>query len=193
MLRRSACALALLAALHSADAMTVVQRSFPELVHQADLVFVGTVQAIRNEWDQDRRSPFTLVTFTNLTVLKGTDPAGDVTLYFFGGTAPDGTLVSVPGIPRFLVGEKTVVFCAGNRRVFCPLVGIWQGLLRVLPDPTRREEIVVDAFYTPIADLGGADTTFRKLTDRDTSAAPLTLLTLIQHIETELGRSHEQR
>src|SRR3954454_17900884 len=133
----------------SAQATTVLARAFPDLVHQADRIVVGTVTGIQERWDVARQAPFTSVTFSNLTVLKG--EAGDqgMTLEFLGGHTPDGMRLAVDGVPQFTVGEKTVVFSAGNYRDFCPLVGVWQGLLRVAFDSRRGIETVSDNFHVP--------------------------------------------
>ena len=104
-----------------AQATTAVERTFPDLVHRAEVVAVGTVTNVREQWDAARRAPFTYVTFSHLTMLKGTAQEETLTLEFLGGHEPDGTLLVVHGVPHFSIGEKTVIFCTGNRRDFCPL------------------------------------------------------------------------
>ena len=99
-----------------AQATTAVERTFPDLVHRAEVVAVGTVTNVREQWDAARRAPFTYVTFSHLTMLKGTAQEETLTLEFLGGHEPDGTLLVVHGVPHFSIGEKTVIFCTGNRR-----------------------------------------------------------------------------
>jgi hypothetical protein len=135
-----------------AHATTVVERPFPELVQQAEVIMVGTVTEVREEWDAIQQAPLTVVTFSDLTTLKGPQTRS-LTLYFLGGHTPEGTYLAIPGMPRFAIGEKNVVFSAGNRRDFCPLVGIWQGRLRVKFDPQRKLETVSDNFRIPIVGL----------------------------------------
>ena len=78
-----------------------------------------------------------------------------MTLQFLGGHTPQGSVLTIPGVPRFTIGEKPVVFCAGNQRDFCPLVGLWQGVLRVRFDPQRGVETVSDNFHVPIIVVEG--------------------------------------
>jgi hypothetical protein len=173
------------------QATTVLEQTFPDLVHRADVIAVGTVTGIQEQWDAAHQAPFTSITFFNLTVLKG-DPGGEsMTLEFLGGHTPDGMTLAIAGVPRFTVGEKTVVFCAGNHRDFCPLVGLWQGLLRVTFDPQRSEEIVSDNFRVPIA--GVQDGKFLKLTPEVSSGEPLSLSTLLDLIKQEMGNAYSQQ
>ena len=67
-----------------ARATTVLEKSFAALVQEAEIIAVGSVTAIAAEWDADRDAPFTLVTFSNLDILKGA-AATPLTLRFLGG------------------------------------------------------------------------------------------------------------
>jgi hypothetical protein len=175
----------------AAVATTVLEQTFPDLVHQAEVVAVGTVTGIQEQWDATRQAPITKVTFTNLTVLKGEPGTESLTLEFLGGHFPDGRAFVVSGVPRFAIGEKTVVFSAGNQRDFCPLVGIWQGLLRVTFDPHRGEEVVKDNFQVPILGLQGDK--FLKLTPEVSSQAPLSLPILLDLIKQEMRNPYSPR
>lgn len=171
-------------------ATTVIEQTFPDLVHRAEVIVIGTVTGIQEQWDAARQAPFTHVTFSNLTVLKGNLGAESLTLEFLGGHTPEGMVLTIPGVPRFTVGEKTVVFCAGNHRDFCPLVGIWQGLLRVAFDPQRGVETVSDNSHVPI--VGVQDGAFLKLTPETPQQEALPLSTLMELIEQELRSSYGQ-
>ena len=54
-----------------AGATTVIAHSFSTLVQEVEVIAVGTVTAIETEWDAQQGAPFTLVTFSELTMLKG--------------------------------------------------------------------------------------------------------------------------
>ena len=54
-----------------AGATTVIAHSFSTPVQEVEGIAVGTVTAIETEWDAQQGAPFTLVTFSELTVLKG--------------------------------------------------------------------------------------------------------------------------
>src|SRR5215813_9223528 len=173
-----------------AQATTIIEPTFPGLVHQAEVIAVGTVTGIQEQWDAARQAPITLITFSNLTVLKGDPGDATMTLEFLGGHTLDGRVLTVAGVPRFAIGEKHVVFCAGNHRDFCPLVGLWQGLLRVTFDPQRGEEIVNDNFQVPIT--GIQDGKFLKLTPEVSSGEPLSLSIFLDLIKQEMGNAYSQ-
>lgn len=174
----------------SAQATTVTEQTFLDLVRQAEVIAVGTVTGIQEQWDATRQAPMTYVTFSNLTVLKG-DPGGEtMTLEFLGGHLPDGMVITIEGVPRFTVGEKHVVFCAGNHRDFCPLVGLWQGLLRVTFDQQRGIETVSDNLHVPI--VGVQNGKFLKSTPEAQPQAALLLATLMELIEQEMRSPYGQ-
>jgi hypothetical protein len=85
----------LLATIHTAYATTVVELRFTDLVSQAEIITVGTVSDIREHWDAAQNVPLTLVTFSDLTVLKG-NPGATMTLEFLGGTMPNGLVLGCP-------------------------------------------------------------------------------------------------
>jgi len=175
----------------SAQATTVLARAFPDMVREADVIAVGTVTGIQERWDAARQAPFTEVTFSNLTVLKGDAGGESITLEFLGGHMPDGRRLAVDGVPQFTVGEKTVAFSAGNYRDFCPLVGVWQGLLRVAFDPRRGIETVSDNFRVPIVSVQGGQ--FLKQEAQVSAQEALSLTTLLDLIRQELGSPYGQQ
>jgi hypothetical protein len=169
-------------------ATTVLEQNFSSLVNQAEVIAVGTVTGIQEQWDAAHQAPTTHVTLSHLTVLKG-DPGGEsLTLEFLGGHLPDGTILAVSGVPSFTLGEKTVVFSVGNHRDFCPLVGIWQGLLRVTFDPQRGVETVSDHARVPIIGMQGGRFLKRAVPSQQT----LPLFTLIDLIAQEIRNPHGQ-
>lgn len=174
----------------SARATTVIERPFADLVQRAEIIAVGTVVEVREQWDEAQQAPLTAVTFSDLTPLKGHPQGGALTLYFLGGPTPHGTYLSIPGMPRFAVGEKNVVFSAGNQRDFCPLVGLWQGRLRVTFDPRRGVETVSDNFHVPI--VGIRDGKFLKRRPVSPPEEALSLPSLLQRIRQELQRANGQ-
>lgn len=127
--------------------MVVAKREFPELVARAEQIVVGTVIDIREELDA-AGTPFTLVTLSHLSVWKGT-AGSTLTLRFYGGTAGDVT-VRDPDMPTFVLGERDVVFVAGNGTSVCPLVGVWQGRYYVRADPGLGTDIVEDSEHRPL-------------------------------------------
>ena len=137
-----------------ARAMTVVKRDFPALVARAEQIVIGTVTDVSHEVDA-AGSPSTLVTFSDLVVLKGSAD-NTVTLRLYGG--PTGNVViQVPDMPQFTTGERDVLFIAGNGRDVCPLVGVWQGRFRVQFDAALGMDVIADSTGTPVLGLAGRE------------------------------------
>lgn len=172
------------------QATTVLEQTFPDLVHQADVIAVGTVTGIQEQWDAARQAPVTNVTFSQLTVLKGDPGTESITLEFLGGHMPDGMVLAIAGVPHFTMGEKTLMFCAGNHRDFCPLVGVWQGLLRVTFDSQRGVETVSDNFRVPIVSV--QDGKFLKQESKSAAQEALPLTTLLELIQQEMRSPYGQ-
>jgi hypothetical protein len=174
----------------SAWATSAVERTFSDLVSHAEVIAIGTVTDIADQWDAEQQAPRTLVTFSNVTVLKGTANNGRLVLHFLGGRTPAGVSLTIPGVPHFTVGEKNIVFCAGNQRDFCPLVGLWQGRLRVAFDPQRGVETVSDNFRAPL--VGIRDGKFLRRGPDTALQEALSLPEIIQFIQQELRRGYDR-
>ena len=144
-LRRVWLVLSLVLLASPAQATTVVAKPFSAVVQAAEIIAVGTVTTIAAEWDAAHNRPFTLVTFSTLDVLKGAHTEPELTLRVLGGPHPDGSILQVAGVPQFSLGERAVVFVTGNDHYAVPLVGLWQGVYRVVFDAERG----VDTIYTP--------------------------------------------
>lgn len=142
------CAVLLLLGLLSAApaySLTVVPRSFDELVQLADVVMVGTVQDVRSEFaDNDPdQNILSFVSFKELQIIKGEVPTQEYTLQVPGGVV--GRFAqNYPGIPQFQPGQRYVVFIRGNHRDFFPVVGVTQGVFQVLTDGQGRQVVVRD-------------------------------------------------
>ncbi len=184
----------------SAGATSVLALSFASLVQDAEVIAVGTVTAIESAWDGDRNIPHTFVTFSNLTVLKGETDQAELTLRFLGGPTPDGGVMQIAGVPQFTVGERSVIFCAGNNHQAVPLVGVWQGVYRVVFDAERGVDTIRDHAGRPVTTLptgeGGIlhdEALHDTARAAQTGAAPgaMTLPTLIQRIGQELDHAEE--
>lgn len=132
-------------------ATTVLEQSFPDLVREADTILVGTVTAV--ETDQERDVPFTLVTFADLDVVKGTHQEDEFTVQVMGGPAPDGLRFHIAGVPAFHLGDRMVVFVVGNETQAVPFVGMWQGVYRVVRDAETNTEIMADHAGRPLTTL----------------------------------------
>lgn len=118
------------AAAPDAEAATVQKLDLPDLVAEADLVLVATVEA--TEAFRAGNRIMTRVTLRPGTVVKG--EAADAVVVVVPGGVLGGIGQSVPGSARFAAGEEVVTFLGaadgeGRRAV----VGMAQGKLRVVP------------------------------------------------------------
>lgn len=181
--------LAVLLSNASVWATTVLHQSFPDLVQKADTIVVGTVSAIEAEWDAARERPYTFVTFIDLDIRKGS-ARDTLTLRFLGGPDPDGNILKISGVPDFHLGHRLVLFIAGNEHYAVPLVGMWQGMYRVVFDPERNAEVLYTSTMHPLTTLPAKEggVVYSPLsTPRDTSADPLALDTLLRAIDQEVA------
>ena len=138
-------------------ATTVLEKSFSSLVQDAEVIAIGTVTAIETEWDAEKEAPFTLVTFSELEVLKGDAGQTELTLHFLGGPTPDGLVMQIAGVPQFSLGERTVLFIRGNQYQAVPLVGMWQGVYRVVFDDERGTDTIHNHAGQPVTALPTED------------------------------------
>lgn len=125
-----------------AGALSVVPRSFDELVSLSELVLVGTVSELRSGYDApDRKIIRTQVILKDLEIVKGRLDTAHYTLRIAGGRVGDRIDVH-PGLPQLRPGQRYVLFIRGNFRDFFPVVGINQGVYQVLRDGAGREVVL---------------------------------------------------
>jgi hypothetical protein len=140
--------------LTSAFATTLIPMDFQDLTAKAELIFVGTVIDIRSE--KAANTIYTHVTFADLRVLKGSDPGATIEVRLSGGTVA-GETVHVFGMPEFVVGEKNIIFLAGNSQFICPIVGSGQGRFKVRWDEISRQEVIFDDRDVPVTEIRGRE------------------------------------
>ena len=173
-------------------ATTVLEKSFSSLVQDAEVIAIGTVTTIETEWNAEKKAPFTLVTFSDLEVLKGDESQTEITLHFLGGPTPDGLVMQIAGVPQFALGERTVIFYKGNQYQAVPLVGMWQGVYRVVRDPESGGEVIHNHARQPVTMLPTGEggilhdeaPIIQEQKDQPSTAMPLDTFT--QMIEQEL-------
>ncbi len=168
-------------------AMVVAKRDFPDLVARAEQIAVGTVTDIHEEPDS-AGTPYTLVTFSDLSVMKG-EVGTTLTLRFYGGRSGD-VAVGIPDMPTFTVGERDVVFVAANGTSICPLVGVWQGRFYVRSDAALGTDVVEDSAHEPVVGLTGRELV---RAPAGVGTTPLTLESFRQLIADELAHPSAAR
>src|SRR3569832_2891654 len=126
----------------SAHAMSVVPRSFDELVTLADLVIVGTVSAQQSRVDTPEQAHISsYVTLSDLQVVKGALDDPQYTLRIAGGVVGDRA-EEYPGLPQLVTGQPYELIVRGNHRDFFTVVGIHQGVYHIVKDAAGREVVL---------------------------------------------------
>jgi hypothetical protein len=112
-----------------ATAASYVDKTFTELVDEAEQIVVGRVggQAARRV---SSRLIVTDVAIVPLEILKGDVPNGPMTLTMLGGTVGSDTL-KVSAFPALETGRTYVLFVKENGRSVLPLVGGVHGLFAI--------------------------------------------------------------
>jgi hypothetical protein len=177
--------LVMLACPSLARATTVEAVTFEELVAAAQRVFVGEVAAVesfRADLGSDVRIR-TRVTFSVDQALKGRGVLA--ILEFLGGTVGDLTL-EIAGMPRFMVGERYVVFTREGDRWVNPIVGLTQGLLRVSRDARTGTSRVLTADSAPLAAAAAIGRPSTRVSP--TMITPISLADFVSEVRAELVR-----
>ena len=129
-----------------AHGLSVVARSFDELVQRADLILVGTVSEVHSEFAAgglDQNTIFSYVSFNDLQVVKG-QAAGEPYVLRVPGGVVGRFAQDYPGVPTFQTGRRYLVFIRGNHHDFFPVVGINQGVFRILSNAQGQQIVIRD-------------------------------------------------
>jgi hypothetical protein len=126
---------------HAVSAMTYVAVDFPTLVGEAQAIAIGRVIAVQPRWRDGRRGVETALTFDVDQYLKG-DLGRTVTFAIPGGQM--GRYRSVmPGVPAISEGEELVLFLAGDAPEAARVLGLGQGVFRIMTDRERGVRLVI--------------------------------------------------
>jgi hypothetical protein len=134
-------------------ATTVIPPTFDRLVTDAEMIFEGTVTALKSEWigEGADRHIVTYVTFKIEDPIKGA-LATEYTIRMFGGTV-DGKTMEATDTPKFKVGDRDILFVENNGKQFVPLVGIMHGRFRVKQDEVNTSESISKDSGAQVSDL----------------------------------------
>jgi hypothetical protein len=93
-----------------------------EMVPQLHSVVVGNVDFERFVFD-DCWGPRTVLRVSKVESIVGVSPASSIELYVFGGPLPDGSFVEVSELPRFVSGDRYVLFLRNTDWRYSPVMG----------------------------------------------------------------------
>lgn len=129
-------ALAALAIALPAEASTFLAISREELVSQAEAVVLGRVVEVSSFWNREHTAILTEATFEVEDTVVGVAPAY-LTLRTFGGRVGD-LRIEAHGFPRFVLGEKLLLFLEPEQDGAHKVLGYLQGQYRVRNDGQGR-------------------------------------------------------
>ena len=123
-----------------AQATTIAQLQFSELVDTAELVFEGRVLSVQSE-QTGPRSIHTIVCFEVIEVIKGQYSAPELELRYLGGRVGEREL-RVEGLQMPQPGEHGFYFVESiHEPMIHPMVGWSQGHFLVQPTPSNTQAI----------------------------------------------------
>jgi hypothetical protein len=141
---------------------------FRELVATTPVIVHGQVVDVRSEWVDGRRAVETFVTLEVADYLKGN--LGDhVTFKVPGGQLGRYRTVFV-GAPLFQAGDEVVLFLKTDGPSFPFIVGLSQGVFRVVADTQSGQRVV-----TPPAVLGTASVDSVRVVRGDPARKPVAI------------------
>ena len=144
---------------------TIQKVTLDEMIQKADVIFKGTVLKRESHFADDQSGVFTFYTFFDIEVLKGKVEAftSEVIIRVPGGAAqvapnskekgPKMHLQVIAGMPRFFRGEDVVLFIKNHMRVVVPIMGLYQGVVRINKDPLTGGEFITDHERVPITGI----------------------------------------
>ena len=107
----------------------------------------GRVTGMQSAWNPGHTQIRTTITINVSDVFKGTmPPNGALVIEQLGGQVGDMAM-DVSDQPSFTVGENVILFL-GASGIATPVVGLQQGKLTVVPDPSTGVPMVRDRAIT---------------------------------------------
>lgn len=127
------------------QATSILPADVGELSHEAVAIVVGRVAAVDARWTAERRGIETLVTLEAETYLKGA--LGQSVQFVIPGGELGRFQNIVVGAPRFVPGERVVVFLGARGPSIPFILGFNQGVFRVASD--TRDDLVTPPAVLP--------------------------------------------
>jgi hypothetical protein len=140
-----------IAAAVRAHATLVVPADLGELSRDARAIARGRVTSVEGRWTDDRRTIETIVTLEVESYLKGSLGS---TLQF---RVPGGDLGRfrsvVVGAPEFAVDQRVIVFLGASGPMVPYVLGLNQGVYRLVPGSDRATTLVMPPAMLPAASV----------------------------------------
>jgi len=140
----------------AAKATTMLSFQIEDMAKLAPIVIIGEVNQVYSSFNADKTKIHTRAMISPIEILKGPADLGTVTVKIIGGQV-DGKVATLPGAPKFEVGEKVLVFLEPREDGDGYLtLGFFQGKYTVFKDPkTGRDMLMRDEPGQGVKLLGG--------------------------------------
>ncbi len=127
------------------QATTILPMSLEELTRRSDSILVGKVKSVTFTQNEVTGYPETRTTITVENPVYGDEKATEVVVAVPGGPTGNGLVTIVPGMPRFKVDERAILFLVKDkdRGVSFP-VGAEQGVYRIKYDSEIKQYYVLN-------------------------------------------------
>jgi len=127
------------------QATSVVAMNLDELTQRSDAIVIGTAKNVTYGMHPTAGYPVTKTTFKVDETLYGDESVQERTVSVVGGPAGNGLVTVVPGMPRFKVDEKAVLFLVTDPATGNAVpTGLQQGVFRIKVDPKTEKEYIVN-------------------------------------------------
>jgi hypothetical protein len=128
-----------------AEAAMVRSMDLGRLVNDSDLIFQGKVKTVDSEWDGQRTTIWTYVTFQIDEIIKGNWSESEITLKLPGGAIKKEDIrLQASGVPQFQEGEEVLIFCDTENRTGSPIIGWSQGRFRIRFDGQSGKKVITE-------------------------------------------------
>jgi hypothetical protein len=162
------------------EAVVAVDKTFRELVQQADTIVVGAV--VDTQSLQLGDGPIVTDVYLDISmVLKGRAERRLV-LRLLGGKVGD-IEVRIEGAPTFRAGQEALLFVRGNFIEMLPFVGVQQGVFRLASGSSFEARGVLDWRGRPVVGIEND-----RVTIGDAGETSMTAGELVREILREMGR-----
>jgi hypothetical protein len=124
------------------SATTVNPPEFPELVNQSDYIVRAVVTSVSSDYaSPGSRKIVSQVALEVKEVIAGKPPS-PLVLRVVGGRVGDREM-AIAGVPKFVVGEESILFVQGNGRQIYPLVRMAHGRYPILREAGSGREHMI--------------------------------------------------
>lgn len=172
------CVLAISLGAASAHATVLVPADLGELSHDAIAIARGRVAAVDGQWTEDHRTIETIVSIQVDEYLKGS--LGSVVQFRVPGGLLGRYRSIFVGAPEFAVDQQVVVFLGARGPSVPYLLGLSQGVFRVVPGAGGAGWMITPSALLPVA-------TTTRVVRGDMARRPMALADFEQHVRALAG------